>query len=84
MLTVGLLFVLAIACQLKTSKIGITIYHLPSSSYAIYKIETILKALILINLILQKIPKIVDFIFLSNCTLQDESNKICFTKIGHS
>ena len=52
MLTIGLIFFLARACQHKTKKLESQFYHLPSSSYAIYKIETILKALILLNLIL--------------------------------
>ena len=58
MLTIGLIFFLARACQHKISKLESQFYHLPSSSYAIYKIETILKALILLNLILpEKYPK---------------------------
>ena len=38
----------------RLAKLESQFYHLPSSSYVIYKIETILKALILLNLILQK------------------------------
>ena len=53
MLTVGLIFFLASPAKLESQ-----FDHLPSSSYAIYKIETILKALILLNLIhLEKYPK---------------------------
>ena len=36
----------------RSEKLESQFYHLPSSSYAIYKIETILKTLILLNLIL--------------------------------
>ena len=58
MIIVGLIFFLARACQHKIIKIGMKIYHLPSSSYAIYKLETILKALIFLNLIhLEKYTK---------------------------
>ena len=51
---IGLVFFLARACQHKLTKLESQFYHLPSSSYAIYKIETILKALIFLNLILLK------------------------------
>ena len=51
MFSLGLIFFLARACQLKTNKIGITILSPSQSSYAIYKLETILKALIFLNLI---------------------------------
>ena len=58
MFTVGLIFFLARECQHRTKKLESQFYHLPSSSYAIYKLETILKALILLNLILpEKYPK---------------------------
>ena len=56
--TVGLVFFLAIVCQHKTNKIGIIILSLFSSSYAFYKIENNLKALIYLNWILpEKHPK---------------------------
>ena len=51
MLTVGSTFFLSTACQHKTNKIENTFYHLPSSSYAFYKIKAILKALNQLNLI---------------------------------
>ena len=55
--TVGLAFFLARACQHKTSKIGTTILDFPSSRYAFYKMETNLKAVIQLNLILlEKYP----------------------------
>ena len=50
--TIGLVFFLARSCQHKPNKMRITIQHLSSSSYAFYKIETILKALYQLNLIL--------------------------------
>ena len=56
--TVGLVFFYLDHVNTRPAKLESQFYHLPNSSYAIYKIETILKALILLNLILlEKYPK---------------------------
>ena len=51
MSTVGFIFFLATTYQNRTSKIGITFFHISNSSYAFYKIKAILKALNQLNLI---------------------------------
>ena len=67
--TIGLVFFLARECQHKISKIENTILHFPSSRYAFYKIETILKALNQLNLIpLKNIPNSRLYIFIKYYT----------------
>ena len=85
MLTVGLKNFLARACQHKTRKFGITILSLFELKLCNLQDKNHLKSIYLSTFYSpKKILEIVDLIFLSNTTLQDETNKIWFTKIGHS
>ena len=49
MSTVGFIFFLATTYQNRTSKIGITFFHISNSSYAFYKIKAFFKTLIQLN-----------------------------------
>ena len=83
--TIGLVFFLARACQHKTNKIGITIFALLQLKLCILQDRNKFKSTYLAQFnSLIKIPQTIDFIFLSNSTLQDESKKIWFTPFGYS
>ena len=85
MSNVGLIFFLAISCQLNTSKIGITILSLFQLKLCNLQNRNHLKSIYLATFYSpRKILETVHLIFLSNTTLQDETNKIWFTKIGYS
>ena len=85
MTTVGLVFFLAIACEYKLNKIGITIFAHTKLKLCIFQDRNHLKSIYLATFYSpRKILEIVYLIFLSNTTLHEESNKIWFTKIGHS
>ena len=85
MLTAGLVFFLARACQHKIRKIGITILSLPQLKLCILQDCKQFKSTYLAPFNSpRKISETVQFIFLSNTTFHEEPNKIWFTKIGHS
>ena len=83
--TASLVFFLVRSCQHKIRKIRITILSLPYLKLCILQDYKQFKSTYLVPFNSpRKIIETVHFIFLSNTTLQEESNQIWFTKIGHS
>ena len=82
MLTIGLVFLLAKACQHKIRKIGITILSLSLLKLCILQDWKHLKSIYLAPFYSpRKILEIVHFIFLSNTTLHEESKKFGSPKL---
>ena len=85
MTTTSLVFFQARSCQYKLDKIGITIFTHTKLMLCILQDKNHLKSIYLaIFYSPRKMLETVHLIFLSNTTLEDETNKIWFTKIGHS
>ena len=79
--TASLLFFLGRECQHKIIKIGITILSLPQLKLYILQDCKQFKSIYLASFNSpRKISEIVHFIFLSNTTLHEESNKIWLTQ----